>query len=159
MKNEVALTYCEKTIALKKDIEVAFLTLGERLFKIRTEEIWKLGGFSSYEEFLMEARLTTGTASKIETVYEHFILNLKISPEKVAVIGWTDAYLISQIADTKKEAIEWLEKGELLSSGDLRIEIMGVKKGVDQKDCKHHNTYRIEVCRDCGLKTKLLDEE
>lgn len=158
MNKEIAYSYLQKTIELKDKIEVAFLNLGERLYKIRTEELWK-NGHDSYFEFLMEAKISESTASKLETVYRHFVLNLKLSHEKVAKVGWTDAYLISQIALTKDTAEEWLDKGEILSSGDLRKEIMEFRTKKDMKDCRHSNKYQLEICRDCGFKARIYDEE
>ena len=159
MKNnkEIGFNYLRETIKLREDIEVAFISLGERLLKIRTEELWK-AGHESFEDFLIEAKISSGTASRLITVYQHFVLRFSLSPVKLAKIGWGDLYSISQIANTKDKVEEWIEKGQDLTSSDLRKEITEYRTGKNMKDCDH-DYYQIKVCKKCGDKFKVYEDQ
>lgn len=152
------LEYCEKTLTLKSALEEGFVALGERLGRIRDEELYK-PQWSTFAEFLEEMKLSEATASKMISIYQKFVIGFGIAPEKIALAGgWNPAYEISTFAQTKKEAVEWLEKSSTLTRQDLRKELQERKSGIPMKECKHKDTYTIKICRDCGEREKINED-
>lgn len=147
--------YCEETIALKDKLENSFLELGERLTKIRNEQVYIKAGYESFALFLWEIKMTESVASKIITVYENLVLRFGVDKEKIiAVGGYSIAYPIAQMVKSKEEAEHWLEKGSLLNKKDLEDEIRELKKGTHLCDFKD---LHIRQCLICGKKEKIYE--
>lgn len=150
MKTEISSrTFLKETIALKVNTEAAFLELATRLYKIHTEEVWK-GEYDSYEEFLLDARISKATASKLESVYAVFILKHNISQKKLATVGWSSLYAIASRSGTREKAEELIQKASLLSRSDLEV-VLRNDKG-QQDTCAHSDSRLVKVCNDCGFR-------
>lgn len=156
MELEKANNYLEKTVELKSSIERSFLLLGERLKKIRDERLY----LPSYEAFWCfteeQLKMSESVASRLISVYQKFILDWKVSPEKVVEIGgWNEAYLISKHAKNKDEAEEMLEKYALMPPSEVRKDVASLKVG------EHRHEWievRIRQCKACGLREKIYNE-
>ena len=146
--------YCEATISLRNTIEEGFCVLGERLHKILEGKLYE-PKWESWQEFLEDLRIRPDVASKLIRIYQVLILEYKLSPKKIYTVGTEIAYDITRVVKSKEEAVEWLEKGETLRLGDVRIAIKEKKTGVTQADCRH-NFYVLRVCFKCGY--KVIDE-
>lgn len=152
-------SYLTDTIELKKTIEVSFLTLGERLSKIRHEKLWS-DGYTSFEEFLEEAKLSPATASKLINIYQRFFIEWKFPQEKlVEAGGWTVVATLLPVCKTREQAEDWLGRSHLLTRSDMEKEIKELKTGLPMKDCLHTNSYVIRVCRDCGNRERIYEED
>lgn len=160
MNNKIANNqYLEETLELKNDVERKFLELGQRLMKIRDEKLY-LATHDSFVEFLWEAKLTESTASKMISIYNHFIVELGVDEQKVLDAGgWTTAYKLKDLASTKAEAESILDKASVWSPKDLDIYIKEKKSGIPQETCKHLDTVDFRWCRTCGDKTKLYSDD
>lgn len=159
---DVALEFCDRTIALKKRTEGAFLEIGRRLRDIREKELWH-GRWEDFDHFCRsDMKLTEATASKLITVYERFILELGVSPEKVILAGgYTTAYLLKPLATSKEAAEEWLDKAITAESRrDLEILVREDQTGLEQAKCQHPDAYYIKlmVCPTCGEKHRVDPE-
>ncbi len=120
------LKYCEETLALKEGLELGFLTLGERLLRIRDERL-HAPQWEDFDEFVAELKMAPSTVSRLIGIYQKLVLEYKIAPAQIGKAGgWT------VVAEVFVEA----------------------KTGVLQRDCKHADTYTIKICRDCGERTK-----
>ena len=147
--------FLRETIQLKVDTESAFLLLAARLYKIHTEKLW-VGEYQDYEEFLLDAKLSKATASKLERVYEVFVLQHRIQAQKLAQVGWSSLYAISSHADTKERATELVERASLLTRSDLEKSI----KNEDGKQEKcSHNWIKIEFCTLCELRRRIYEKD
>lgn len=149
-----SIDFCEETINKKHLLEVGFLELFSRLKEIRDKELYK-GRWENFEDFLQDPQmgLDKGTASKMITIHERFIIEYKISPAKIANVGgWSKIAEILPVVKNKKSAEEWIEKATSLSKSDLRKEVKEEKTGMDMSKCKHKNYYIVKICRDCGDK-------
>ncbi len=156
MKKEIAYNYCTKTGELKDKIEETFLLLGERLLKIRQEELYK-GQWDSFEEYLESIHLNKSVASRLICVFEKFVVEYGINPDRILEAGgWSDCYQIAILSENKEDAEDWLNKAKVLNSTDLRREITEFRTGKPMKDCKHPNRYLLSVCPTCGLKEKII---
>lgn len=154
MKNELDnISYCNDALLLKDTIEVSFLSLGERLYNIRERKMYE-GQWSSFSEYVMEFKnISEGTASKLINIYQKFVITYGIEPRQIAGAGgWSVIAETLPLVKSKDDAIHWLEQSTLLSRSDLRRTIQEAKTGVDMADCKHEDTYTIEVCRICGVR-------
>jgi hypothetical protein len=157
-EKELALNYCEDTILLRDKIEESFLELGARLFKIRNEELFK-GQYESYPLFLEELKISESVASRLVTVWRTFVDEYQLSPAKLLRIGWSDLYQVSRVTKDKDEVLELIEKGQVLSSGDLRKEMLEVSTGIEMAQCDHPQAYVIKVCPTCHFKEKIYSND
>lgn len=156
MKNEISINYCNETIGYKQQLEGLFLMLGQRLARIREEELYK-GSWDSFADYVQELDISESVASRLITTYKKITEEWNIDKEKVIRIGgWNNAYEISKIAQTKEQAEEMLAEVSVLSPSDRRIYLRNVKTGINQDECSH-DFYSIKVCKKCQYKEKLYD--
>ena len=153
-KNEI---YLKKTKSLKDDLEHGFLLLAERLFKIRTERLF----LPTYEAFWCyteeELKLSESTCSRLINVFQRFILEWGVSPEKVISIGgWNEAYLISKVAKNKKEAEDMLDKYALMPPSEARKDMAELKAG---EHCHNWQEIHIRQCTVCGCREKIYNDK
>ena len=144
--------YLVETEEIKKGIETSFLILAEHLYKICQERIWE-GEYDNLREFLLKIEISQSFCSKLCSVYEQWVIKGKKSFESLSTISWTNLY--HSIPRLKDEDIDVVyEDAKLLTRQDI------IEKGRELKhpDCKHKNTYKLEICEDCGKKWKVYDE-
>ena len=148
--------YCSKTLEMEEGARLIYLILGERLYHIREQRLYE-PQWSSWIEYCLEFKdLSTSGISKMITVYEKLVLELGFKPsELVKAGGWTKLYAIAQIIKDKKEADHWLHLASTLSRTHLMAEITEKTKGVEMAKCQHKNTYKVEICEDCGHKERI----
>lgn len=145
--------FLESTIALRDEIEQGFLVLGERLKKIRDEQLYE-PEYTDFEEFVAELRVSRSTAYKLIGVYEKFILIGGLDPATVAKQGWGNLCLFLGLIKNKADAQRIFDRISPLGRGDAAKELIEMKTGKPQADCKHLDTYTISVCRECGIKIR-----
>ena len=136
MKTEIVSTkYLKDTLKLKNEIEGVFLQLGERLYNIRKDEIWK-GAYNNYSEFLQEMGISEGHASKLVQIYARFVLEYGIKQAILANIGIKKLYAIIPLCTNKNSLKSALEQIEGLSSADVerlsKDQQAGAHKHIDQ---------------------------
>ncbi len=154
--------YCKEALEYKTDIEWRFIGLGERLYKIKQERLYE-AGWSSWDEFEMELKMSPATVSKLLRIYEIFILRYRFTPKQIATAGgWSSvAELLPSIKeDTPRErAKELLELVTDQSRLDLRKTLHEHKTGVDMAKCKHKpdDYYILKIYRCCGDREVIED--
>ncbi len=152
---------CNHAIELKNDIEFRFMELGGLLHEIRENNYFE-AGWTSWEEYSMELKISQATISKLIRIYEVFVLKYEFSPAKIAEAGgWSVvAELLPDVIETTEKAqVEgWLSEAKALPRTDLRRAITERRKGIDMEDCGHEDTYTIKICRRCGARWKLEDK-
>jgi len=155
MSKSPSLNYCEETISLVHNIEEAFIALGERLYKIRSEQLWQ-SNWDSYDEYLMELKISQAKASKLVSIYEKFVMEYGIEQEKLSKVSWSTLYTMLPLVTDKKSAKEWVEKGELMKRDDIEDEVREFKRG---SVCEHKNLedLHIQVCLDCSKRFRKYD--
>lgn len=156
-KKTNSIDFCKETIERKGALEMGWIDLAARLKEVRDGELYK-GHWDSFEDFLNDPQMDMdkGTASKMITIHERLIVDLKIPKQSIVDAGgWSKLSEAMPVINTVEDAIEWIEKASVLSKDDLRKEV-NTKRGKDAKvaSCKHTDTYTIAVCRDCGLKVE-----
>ncbi len=150
------IDYCGKAIALKKDIEINFLTLGEYLYYIKENQLYE-PNWSSFEEFLFDLKLSSNTSNKLIQIYKKFILSYGFTSQEVIDAGGYSLLAdVLPMISSRKSAEKWLNLTTVLTRQDLRKEIKEAKTGIQMKDCKHANTYKVEICRDCGERWQII---
>lgn len=158
MKNETlkpALDFCEHTIAFKHFIETQWLEFAGQLKEIRDGGLYE-GRWDSFEDFLNDPAMAMdkGTASKMITIHERFILEYKIPPIKIANVGgWSKVAEILPAVKDKKSAEKWLDEAASLSKADLRKQV-NEERHPGSIGCKHQDSYKVimSCCRQCGNK-------
>ncbi|HEC30460.1 MAG TPA: hypothetical protein ENI66_00400, partial [Candidatus Yonathbacteria bacterium] len=74
MKNELIKEqdkhkFCNVAIAFKGDLEWKYIELGAMLYRIRKERLYE-AGWSSWDEYTMEFKLSKSSISRLLRVYE-----------------------------------------------------------------------------------------
>lgn len=145
--------FLRETIKLKVDTEAAFLELGARLYKIHNENLWE-GEYDSYEDFILEARLSKATASKLEKVYETFVLIYKIPQKRLAAVGWSSLYTAAPYATSKVQAEELVERAGLLTRNDLARSLEN--ENGKQSACTHE-WVNYRMCTKCSERRRIYE--
>lgn len=152
------LQYCQDALALKKNIEVDFLSLGEYLYNIKEHNLFD-PQWGSFLEFCDELKMSQNTVNKLIQIHETFILGYGFSVDQISTVGgWGALQEILPMVKSKKDAVRWLKEASLLTSSDLRKNIREEKTGVDMARCRHKDSYIIRICRTCGDRMQ-LDEK
>ncbi len=146
--------YCEQAIKLKQHAEVTFIALAGHLMKIRDEKLWN-AGYTSFEEFLDELKISPATASKLISIYQKYVIEYGFTDEELSAAGgWSVLAETLPLIGSRSLAEEWLVKSATLSLRDIRKEALEAKKGIittsTTTTCEHHNKMLIEKCIDCG---------
>lgn len=150
--NEIkAYEYCEETIKFKHDIEKSYLNLCQRLHKIKTERLYE-ASFETWSVFLDDLKIDRATAERMVKIYDTFIVRYGISPAKIERAGgWSVVAELLPISNSKAEAEEALEYATGALKKDVRIYVHAKRYGKEsEKMCRHHDTYVVRICRDCG---------
>lgn len=147
--------YCKETLELKKRLESSFLSLGERLMKIRDERLYE-GDYDNFAAFCWEARLAESTASRLISVYQKFVQEYGLDIGKLSRIGWSSLYALLPMATDKETAEELVEDASEMRRDDVTEKVRAAK----YPNCKHKNTHTITLicCDDCGAKTRKNEE-
>jgi len=146
--------YCEETIQLTWKIEGWFFEIGERLARIRDEELYK-PGWESFPLFLEEMRMSESNASKLINIHQKLVVQFQIpKPKLLALGGMSDLADILPLATSKEAALALIDEMSPLMRSDRRLLLREKKTGNPAADCKHRDTYKIEVCRDCGQRIR-----
>lgn len=149
--------YCEDTLKLKDVIENSFLMLGERLKKIKDEDMFK-PQWDSWDEYLEEMKMSQATASKLINIYSKFVLEYGISTDILLESGgWSTLAELLPYAKSKEDANELIHEAGILTRKDLRVKLNERKSGIAQEECLHE-FYELRICRKCQLKEKIYDD-
>lgn len=148
MTEEEAYAFCEETKQLKNGIQVAFVNLGFRLFRIREEKLYQ-PNYNDFHEYCNEIGETEGNMSKIISIYEKFVLKFGYDQKRLGDIGSAKLYTIKKVSETQELADYWLEQAELLPVRELKKKVDAFVGGTDIDECEHKNTHLVRKCDDC----------
>ncbi len=150
--------YCEQTISLKSGLEEGFFVLGERLAKIRDEELYQ-PSWDSFPEFLEEMKLSEATASKLINIHLQFVVKFGIDKQKLLEMGgWSDLSEILKLADSKEKTIEIIDELGPLLRADRRRALSEKKTGISMGECLHDwTTVHFKQCKKCQERKKVFD--
>jgi len=143
--------FLKDTVSLLRQIEGAFLELGSRFYKIREEKLYK-SEFETFEDFILDARTSKATVSKLITVHEVFVLKYKIAPAKLAAVGWSSLYAAAPYADSKQKAEDLVEQARLLTRTDLTRALQ--QESGKQTLCKHE-WITVRKCTNCSIQERV----
>jgi hypothetical protein len=81
------------------------------------------------------------------------VLKAGVKLEVLAGSSWTSLYSSIPLLETQ-DANDLADELKLITRQDV------VEKAREQKhgDCKHKNTYKVEICRDCNKRVKVYDD-
>lgn len=141
VESEQGSIFLRETISLVKDIETRFIELAARIHRIKNSGIWKYK-YESYEDFLLETKLSPGTASKLASVYETYIVQGGLDVKQLAGVPYSSLYTaIPLIGEHGVEST--VAKVKTLTRSELADEVREDEHGV----CLHEHT--MVVCVDC----------
>lgn len=137
--------FCEETVLLKRSLEIGFIDIGARLYRIREERLT-----DDWESFCEEMQISQATASRLIGIYQKFVLDYNFAPAQIAEAGgWTVVASVLPLITSKSEAIHWLSRAATLTRKDLRIELIEARTGIEQSHCPHPDTFTVKICRTC----------
>lgn len=133
--------FLRETIDLVRSIETRFLELGARLYKIKTEELWK-STYDSYQEFLDVSRLSAGNASILASIHKAYIVDGKVEPQKLVGAGYSCLYEAIPLIER-----DGIEKAVTIASTLTRAEIKQEVRDEEHPNCDHAEQFTI--CAKC----------
>lgn len=122
--NTIADKYLKEIIYTKHDIGVKFLYLGQLLYNVQEQGLYKQYA-DSYAEYIAmpEINMKLSTADNFKRVYKTFVKDWEINPNTLADVGVSKCVALLERTDINAEtAEEWLAKAMTLSHRDLMIE-------------------------------------
>lgn len=137
--------YVRNTIDLVKQIETRFLELAARLYKIRSQELWK-DDYESYQEFLDTSRISPSQASMLYSIHKNYIVEGGLDRKRLVGVGYSNLY--EAIPFIEKDGAEMaLVKAETLTRDEIKDEVREDKHGGHR-----HKTgaERWGSCEKCG---------
>lgn len=159
---QIHFKYCEQTIELKSSLELGYLDLAQRLWKISERRMFE-PNYESFEEFLMDIKISRATANKLMNIWHRFIHEFGIKPKLLADAGgWSIVAEVLPYARNKSEAEDWLLLAKSNSRNDLRKHLIEAKTGIIMVNCRHADEEEITFykCRKCGeTRRKYPDEK
>lgn len=152
--------FCEKTGDLYKNIQKGYLVLASRLSKIKKEEYFNCSQYGSWSLFLDSIQISRSKADQLIRIWDLLVDSYAIPEDKIlAVGGWSEVVKLLPLCTDKKRAEEVLELATQYPTRDSRnIWIKSEINGEEVvKNCSHQHKYTLEICTDCGLRTKLSE--
>ena len=157
MSELVAREFCDETITLKKTLESGFLVLGERLARIKRENLWQ-GQWSNFGEFCREMDLNESTASRLVTVYQTYTEKYGINQDELFGKSWYSLYEIRKAIPpqaTKKEVQEIVASTATLNRKELKALLREQEHGV----CEHSwKEVKFRQCTICGQLERIYED-
>lgn len=146
-KKEKDYKFLQNIIELSKNLEMGYLDLGKYLMECRDEERFK-PVYESFDDFCLEIKKSPATISKLIGIYQYFN---HIPKERLAEAGgWSTLAELLPVITSQQNAKKWVDKAVELTRNDLRKEVKEAKTGIPMAECKHTDTYEVEICRMCG---------
>lgn len=157
MKNEIQTEvqqndYCNSALKLKNDLETGFIVLGEYLHNIYVNNLWQ-ASYSSWEEYTWELKMSSNHINKLMQIYRTLVLSYGLKAEHIITAGgWSVVADLLPMIGSKKDALKWLNKAQLLTRSDLRKEMKEAKTGVLIGSCSHDKWTEVTLCQceNCG---------
>ena len=153
--------FCEKTIALKENLELSYLELAKHLHLIELNRMY-LPNFDTWEDFLIEVKISRATASKLLNIWRRLVIEYKITPETLAKAGgWSVVAEVLPYATSRTASEDWLCKARNNTRSDLRKFLKEAKTGLVMVDCRHSKEEIIVFakCVKCGDTHRIYPEQ
>lgn len=153
--NEITpLDYCQETINLKKTLESGFLVLGERLAKIKQEELWN-SQWSSFSEYLGEMNINDSTASKMIAVHRMYVQKFNIDEQLLINVGWDKLYVVRELASAAKNKTEVLNLVKTVGTLN-RQDTQELVREHKKPDCAHEwFEVHLRQCKICQKREQI----
>jgi len=163
MKNELtsqeeAKKFIDETVRLWHGIQRAYFHEGTRFKQIRDERIWEQAGYSSFDALLDEEFKTS--ESRVSQLIGICDLFSNVPQQKlIEAGGWSNLAEIVPLVRKGEDAEKWVDLVILHTRENLRALKAEQQTGVKEEECDHHDSFIIRVCRTCGQKFRIYEEE
>jgi len=157
IKKEDNIQYCEDTIKMVVQANLAYIITAKRLSQIAEERLY-MPKWDSFDEFAMDCmKESKGKINTLMNIYRKFVIQGEMKEEKVSKVGWTVLGKALPLIHSKEDARHWLQSAEDQMPSDYNRMIKEAKTGKDMTACEHKDTYKLEVCNDCKDKWEVFD--
>lgn len=133
--------FLRDTVDLVKSIETRFLELGSRLYKIKTDELWK-GQYDSFQEFLDTARINPGHASILVSIHKAYVVEGGVQFNALKGVGYSNLYEAIPLIER-----DGIDKAVHIATTLTRAEIKQEVRDEEHPDCRHNEQFTI--CAKC----------
>lgn len=130
----------EKTEQLFHSARKSFIEAVAHLYKVQQTDAYK-DKYETWGEFVEALGLSQSSASKMLSVYTHFVLEGGLSHAKASEVELEKLYLAKSLEGTPEEQFA---KAELLSRQEIKAQKVLEKEG---HECEHLET--VEICKNC----------
>ena len=136
--------FCRDTIELVKAIETRFLELGARLYKIAEEKLWE-GQYESFNDFLQNASINKGTASKLVSIHRSYVVEGGVKVEQLAGVPYTNLYQAIPMIE-KEGAARVATLAETLTKEEIKEELREQKFGLHEHAVVGDERWGVCTC-------------
>ena len=134
----------EKTIGCFKDARQRVAEGMQYLYEINKSDIWDNGQYSSFTDFVESGcGISRGFASRLLSIYQHYVIEGKVSQGNLFDIDAQKLYLAIKLPGSPSNQ---LIKADTLTRRELQDELASDEFG----DCTHEHTYTL--CSRCHKK-------
>lgn len=133
----------DNTIAIFKSVRLSMVHAMINLHEIKTTELWR-DRFGSWGEFVESPDglgISQGFASKLLTTANHYLIEGKVSPEKLEAIDYERLYLARTLPGTVEEQVA---KARVLTRTELKQER-------NDAEPTPHTPEWVEFCKICNV--------
>ena len=133
----------EKTEALFHSARVSLIEAAAALYEVQKTEVWKERNlYNTWGEYVETLGISQSGASKLLAVFSHYVIEGRVSQDKLAGIDTEKLYLATSLTGTPEEQFT---KAELLSRQEIKAQKMYEQNG---HECEHEET--ITICKSCN---------
>ena len=105
---------------------------------------------------MQDLGLRKSAASKLCSLYERIVIELKFPTETLQEAPWTNLYTALPMMTSKAEAEAAMLKASLLTNKELMLERYEHKHG---RECQHEHGVLMKKCLDCGTYARVYENE
>lgn len=130
-----------ETRELLHAVRGSLIHVAQNLYRIKEEGMWE-GRASSWSEFCeSDLQISQSQASKLESIYKHFVIDGGKTTDDLMGLDYEKAYMARKLPGTVDEQ---LSKAKTLSRVELKHE-------ANDAEPVPHTPDFVEYCKTCGL--------
>lgn len=150
--------FCQETIALFSQTQIAYMALAQRLYEIKRNKLY-LPFWESFNAYCIEmSEMSASMRSRLIRLHERLVVEAGIPSEEVGEAGWSKIAEALPLINDQESARRWVDTAKHMTKTDFCREVKEAKTGLPMAKCDHKDNYTIRVCRTCGFKWRVYND-
>jgi hypothetical protein len=150
--------YCQETITLFTQTQIVYMALAQRLYDIKVNKLY-LPFWESFSAYCIEmSEMSVSTRSRLLRLHERLVVEAGIPSEEVGRAGWSKVAAALPLIVDQESAEHWVGMAGQLNKTDFCREVKEAQTGRPMASCDHKDSYTIRICRTCGFKMRVYNE-